>query len=275
MAEEVGRGLALNIDLTSPIRVETLIPSLPGYRDTAGYFNQFYAIADDARGADLEALMPAQEELRMATSYLYHNRLGEREAEERRNDPELRPYIQLCRQSAEHGLKLQRLQREGVIRNTAIHGDTKIDNFLFCRDTGKVRSLVDLDTIMPYTWLADWGDMVRSLCNVAGEKEADLSKVQVDREVYEAVARGFLTTSQEVTEAEVNMMTEAVQIIALELGVRFLTDYLRGDDYFMVDLDGGDVWDINKRRAMVQLTLYERLRDCDGWARDLIAQLRK
>ena len=66
----------------------------------------------------------------------------------------------------------------GRIRRLAIHGDTKLDNFLFSTRTGRVKALVDLDTIMPHTWLADWGDMVRSLVNVAGEKERDLSRVQ-------------------------------------------------------------------------------------------------
>ena len=87
----------------------------------------------------------------------------------------------------------------GRIRRLAIHGDTKLDNFLFSTRTGRVKALVDLDTIMPHTWLADWGDMVRSLVNVAGEKERDLSRVRVDMDVYRAVARGFLATAREVT----------------------------------------------------------------------------
>ncbi|MFN7367012.1 MAG: hypothetical protein ACK5P9_02845, partial [Armatimonadota bacterium] len=45
----------------------------------------------------------------------------------------------------------------------------------------------------------------------------------------------------------------------LELGLRFLTDYLRGDNYFMLGEE--DPADLNRVRAMVQLTLYERLRE--------------
>jgi hypothetical protein len=112
---------------------------------------------------------------------------------------------------------------------------------------------------MPHTWLADWGDMVRSLVNVAGEKERDLSRVQVDMDVYRAVARGFLSTAREVTPAEVELMADAPQIIALELGLRFLTDYLRGDSYFR--LGQADPPDLNRVRAMAQLTLFRRLRE--------------
>ena len=158
----------------------------------------------------------------------------------------------------------------GRIRRLAIHGDTKLDNFLFSTRTGRVKALVDLDTIMPHTWLADWGDMVRSLVNVAGEKERDLARVQVDMDIYRAVARGFLSAAREVTPAEVELMVDAVEIIALELGLRFLTDYLRGDSYFK--LGPADPPDLNRVRAMAQLTLFRRLRERADEARRFIAR---
>jgi N-acetylhexosamine 1-kinase len=139
----------------------------------------------------------------------------------------------------------------------AIHGDTKLDNFLFDSSSGKVKALVDLDTIMPHSWLADWGDMVRSLCNVAGEKERDLSRVQVDLEVFEALARGFLGTARSVKQKEIDLMVDAVMILSLELGVRFLADYIRGDNYFK--LVSTDQPDLNRVRGIVQLTLFNRL----------------
>jgi len=45
---------------------------------------------------------------------------------------------------------------------------------------------------MPHTWLVDWGDMVRSLANVAGEKERNTDRIQVDMSIYGALAKGFL-----------------------------------------------------------------------------------
>jgi Ser/Thr protein kinase RdoA (MazF antagonist) len=180
-------------------------------------------------------------------------------------DPDLERFIALARGEAEYGLTLARALAAGRVRTVAIHGDTKLENFLFCARTGQVKSLVDLDTIMPHTWLSDWGDMVRSLANVAGEKERDLRKVRVDLEIYAALARGFLSTAREVTREEVALMAEAVELIALELGVRFLTDYLRGDSYFRLTL--ADPPDLNKVRALVQLTLFENLRQYGSAAR--------
>jgi len=147
-----------------------------------------------------------------------------------------------------------------------IHGDTKLDNFLFSVSTGRVKALVDLDTLMPHTWLTDWGDMVRSLVNIAGEKETDLERIHIDLEVFKAMARGFLGSARRPAAQEVRLMADAAQIMALELGVRFLADYLRGDSYFR--LGPADPRDLNKTRALVQFCVFERLRrNAASWMR--------
>jgi N-acetylhexosamine 1-kinase len=99
--------------------------------------------------------------------------------------------------------------------------------------------------------------MVRSLVNVAGESEGDLEKIEVDLEVFKAAARGFLSSARDIAQREIELMVDAPQIMALELGVRFLADYLRGDSYFR--LGPGDPSDLNKTRALVQFRLFENL----------------
>jgi Ser/Thr protein kinase RdoA (MazF antagonist) len=196
--------------------------------------------------------------------------LSPQEARKRREDPALARFIRLAREEETFGTTLLREMDSGRIRRVAIHGDTKLDNFLFSASTGWVKALIDLDTILPHTWLADWGDMVRSLVNLAGERERDLDRVRVDMDIYAALARGFLSTAREVTAEEVDRMVDAVQIIALELGLRFLTDHLRGDSYFKVG--PADPPDLNKVRGMVQLTLFERLREVDAETRGLVRE---
>ena len=271
LAEETGRGLALNSDLVAEMPADNLVSSLPGYRDTAGYFAQFHSVlAGNWAAEDIEHLLPKDQDVRDATAALYLLAIDRDEARRRREDPEVAPFIEQIIADEEWAKGLQQAVAQGEVRRTAVHGDTKIENFLFCKYTGQVRSLVDLDTIMPYTWLADWGDMVRSLANVAGEKEPDGTKIQVDQDVYGAVTRGFLTTAQEATPAETAWMPEAVETIATELGVRFLTDYLRGDNYFL--LGPGDPPDLNKTRGLGQLTLARRLRELRPWAQETVRQ---
>lgn len=270
-AYEVGRGLAIYNDLTASIEAETVPTALPGYRNTQIYFDQLDTAMEGCR--ELEQVLtrlPVDEEVRQTTERHFLCACSEEARLRRLNDPELQPFIQTVLNNRDLALSIANARRDGTIRNTAIHGDTKIENFLFDAQTGRVMSLVDLDTVMPLTWLADWGDMVRSLVNVSGEKEVDLEKVQVDREVYRAVTEGFLSTAATATEEEIALMPQAVQIITLELGVRFLADYLRGDTYFK--LGPNDPADLNRTRAMVQIKLFERLVEHEPEANEILAE---
>jgi hypothetical protein len=273
VAQQAGSGLALYGSFTADMDVSGLEAPLPGYRDTRLYYNQLLSVLAGNRTADQAAeFLPDDDVIRESTAYHFLVHLSPDEARRRQKDPELQPFIRLAEAHEEYAMTLLREMDAGRIRRVAIHGDTKLDNFLFSTRTGKVKALVDLDTITPHTWLADWGDMVRSLVNVAGEKERDLRKIRVDMEIYEAVARGFLQSARNVVEHEVKRMVDAVQIITLELGIRFLADYLRGDSYFK--LGPADPLDLNKTRALVQLTLFQQLKEAEGQARDCVTRLR-
>ncbi len=269
VAEEAGRGMALYGDFTAGMDVSSIANPLPGYRDTALYYKQLRSVLDGNRTLeDAASLLPSDETVLHSTREHFLVALPEHEYRRRLEAPETRPYVELAQREEEFGMTLLNAMSEGRIRVVAIHGDTKLDNFLFSTRSGQAKALVDLDTIMPHTWLVDWGDMVRSLVNVAGEKERDLSKVRVDMEIYEALARGFLTTARKITPEEVSLMVEAVEVISLELGIRFLTDHLRGDTYFK--LSPADPRDLNRVRGLVQLKLFERLREKSDAARQCI-----
>ncbi|HSK08725.1 MAG TPA: phosphotransferase, partial [Vicinamibacterales bacterium] len=273
VASEAGRGLALYGDFTCRMPIDNLESPLPGYRDTAVYYDQLRSVLAGYRTTEQAGhLIPQDPALRHSTGEHFLVHLEEPEYRRRVDDRAVRPWIDLLQAEEPFGLTLLNGMVSGKIRRLAIHGDTKLDNFLFSTRTGRVKALVDLDTIMPHTWLADWGDMVRSLVNVAGEKERDLARVRVDLDVFRAVARGFLSTTREVTPAEMDLMVEAPQIIALELGLRFLTDYLRGDSYFK--LGPADPPDLNRVRAMAQLELFRKLRQSAEVARRFIDDLR-
>ncbi len=273
VAEQAGSGLALFGSLTADMDTSNLASPLPGYRDTRLYYNQLLSVlAGNRTLEEAERLLPTDPVVRQSTELHFLLHVPPGEYRRRMEDPALRRFIDLARSNEDYGMTMLREMGSGKIRRLAIHGDTKLDNFLFDTHTGNVKALVDLDTIMPHTWLVDWGDMLRSLVNVAGEKEHDLGNVQVDMDIFEAVARGFLRSARGLTPREVELMVDAVRIIALELGVRFLADYLRGDSYFK--LGAADPPDLNKIRAMVQLTLFERLGEKKDEARRCIDTLR-
>lgn len=145
------------------------------------------------------------------------------------------------------------LQRIGARRDLAghfdgadrpIHGDCKVDNLLFHAGRDDVAAVLDLDTVMMGHWAWDFGDLVRSAA-------ADSAAVNVER--FAAIARGYLGSGalarDAVTAADLVL---APRHVALMLGVRFLTDHLRGDRYFKVAARGD-----NLVRATRQLDLLE------------------
>jgi len=260
VAEQAGSGLALYGALTADMDPSGLERPLPGYRDTYLYYSQLRSVLAGARTPEqAQPYLPADPIVRESALHHFLVNLPEADRQARLSEPAVESCVRLLKRERRFATKLVDQLQKGTIRTVAIHGDTKLDNFLFSARTGKVKALVDLDTIMSHTWLSDWGDLVRSLVNVAGEKAPDPSLVRVDMTVFEAVARGFLRSSRGLPREEIGLMVDAPQIIALELGARFLADYLRGDTYFK--LGPRDPRSLNRTRAMVQLALFERLRE--------------
>lgn len=123
----------------------------------------------------------------------------------------------------------------GSIPWRVTHNDTKLENILIDSSSGNCLCLIDLDTVMPGSALYDFGDAIRAMANPAGEDEKDLSKVNFQLPVFEAYTAGFLqTTRQTLTPQEINLIPQAAWLITLEIGMRFLSDYLVGDTYFKV-----------------------------------------
>jgi hypothetical protein len=77
--------------------------------------------------------------------------------------------------------------------------------------------------------------MIRSGAASANENEKDLSKVYMDFEMYSAILHGFLEEADEfLTPLDKELLPLSAKIITLEIGTRFLTDYLVGDEYFKI-----------------------------------------
>ena len=95
--------------------------------------------------------------------------------------------------------------------------------------------VIDLDTVMPGISCYDFGDAIRFAGNTAEEDEIDLSRVTISMENYESFTRGFMGAMNGMfTKEENDNMAAAAIIDTLEIGCRFLEDYLRGDKYFKI-----------------------------------------
>lgn len=145
-----------------------------------------------------------------------------------------------------------KLQR-GELPLRVTHNDTKLNNILIDDATGKGICVIDLDTVMPGLSIFDFGDSIRFGANTAAEDEVDLSKVSLELDHFEAYVKGFLEgCNGSLTEAEVEMLPFGAKTMTLECGMRFLTDYLRGDTYFRIHREGQ-----NLDRCRTQIALVE------------------
>lgn len=194
---------------------ELRIP-LPGFHDTEARLAAFRAaVAEDARGR----LQGARELV---------------EAAERR--------APLAAALAGRGLPLR-----------PVHNDTKLANVLLDARSGEGLCVLDLDTVMPGFAAHDFGDLVRSAAFDGGEEDPearlDLDRLRALWEGYREGAGGSLSR------AEREASGLGAQVIAYELGLRFLTDHLEGDTYFRVARPGQNL--LRARAAFARLGALE------------------
>jgi len=221
-AYETGRGLGRFQALVADLPPERLHDTLPGFHHTPKYLTEFDEVVKmDQRGR----VSGVGAELRVVER--------------------MRPLAPL----------LTDLLDSGALPLRVVHNDPKVNNILIHRITRKAVCMIDLDTVKPGLVHFDFGDCARSAANPLGEDAEDPGKVSFDLSLFEALTKGYLgEASGFLTDRELAMLPVAVEVITFELGLRFLTDYLRGDTYFKIRYPSH-----NLHRARVQLKLLESL----------------
>ena len=133
------------------------------------------------------------------------------------------------------------------------HNDTKVNNVLMNKETLDYLAVIDLDTVMPGSMLFDYGDGIRSTACTCLEDEHDLTKVKIDLELFESYTRGYLSEISDcITQEELNLMAKSIEIITLELAIRFLNDYINGDTYFKVEYNKQNLYRTKAQLALVK-----------------------
>ncbi len=143
-----------------------------------------------------------------------------------------------------------KLGEAGKIPLRITHNDTKFNNILLDKND-KALCVIDLDTVMPGYIHYDFGDAIRTAANTASEDENDLSRVKLDIGLFKAYAEGYLSeTAKTLNDIEIEYLAFAPRLMTYIIGVRFLTDFIDGDNYFKIHHELH-----NLQRARVQLSL--------------------
>jgi hypothetical protein len=229
-AEDVGYALGRFHALTSDLDACLLHDTLPGFHIAPRYLARFDRVVANGVGASENA------ELRFALDFVNARR------------------------------SVFAVLEEAKLPLRVIHGDPKLNNVLFDAQSGRAASLIDLDTVKPGLVHYDLGDCLRSCCNRSGEAADDSAKVTFDLDVCRAILRTyFAETGAFLTDIERYYLYDAIRLLPLELGLRFLTDHLEGDRYFKVEQPGQ-----NLQRALVQFRLAESVEAQEEFIRNVI-----
>ena len=186
-------------ELLSDFPAETLYETIPEFHNTVDRYAQFKASLEID---PLDRLASVREEVDFV---LAHEELGS---------------------------TLQKMRESGELPLRVTHNDTKLNNVMLDRKTRKALCVLDLDTVMPGLSAHDFGDSIRFGAATAAEDEQDLSKMSLDLHMFEVYTRGFLESATKLTDKEVEMLPMGALIMSLEVGLRFLKDYIDGDLYF-------------------------------------------
>ncbi len=164
---------------------------------------------------------------------------------------------------------LQKALDSGEIMLRVMHGDPKVNNVMIDNFTGKGTAMIDLDTVGAGLIQYDFGDALRSICNIVGEEEMNLNKVIFDMDLFTAFVKGYMSQARDfLTEADKFYLYDAVRLITFELGLRFFQDYLAGNVYFKTRYH-----EQNLNRARVQFRLCESIESRERMIREVFKTL--
>jgi Ser/Thr protein kinase RdoA (MazF antagonist) len=230
----------------------------PGEAREAGFaLGHFHRLLSDLEPELLQDTLPG---FHIAPAYLARYREALAKADPRLIDADCAAFID--RQQVIAG-DLETAKRQGLLPLRIIHGDPKLNNFLFDRNRKAVIGLVDLDTVKPGLLHYDIGDCLRSCCH---RLENDV----FDLDIGEAILGSYLDEAGRFfTRSDYDYLYPAIRLLPFELGIRFYTDHLEGNRYFKAEYP-----EQNLQRAFGQFRLCASVIAQEPALRALVASLR-
>ena len=223
------RGLSEFHSFTSNIRSESLLKVIPNFHNTP--------LVSSLYTSKLHSFISSKKDLK---DYSY-----------------LLQLVEIVKKQEPNFFLLERSKSLSTISHGIIHGDPKINNFLFDFKTNKFVSLIDLDTLQEGLILYDIADCLRSCCNPLGEETDSIEEVEFSFDSYQQALLGYLSYRNKiVTKNDITLIPASIKIITYELALRFLIDYMNGNIYFNSTYENQ-----NLDRANIQLRLLASIND--------------
>jgi len=162
----------------------------------------------------------------------------------------------------------------GELPSRVTHNDTKISNILFDKQ-GNVLCVIDLDTVLNSICLNDYGDAIRSYANTGLEDDENLDNVQLDMKIFESYTKGYLSeTISFLNPAEIENIAFSAKYITFEQVLRFLMDYIDGDNYYKVKNESHNLTRTHAQYKLLK-SIEENYDDMRRIVNELAASLKK
>jgi len=229
--------------------------------EQAGFaLGHFHRLFSDLDPQTLHDTLPG---FHIAPGYLMHYKQVLRHLSKPIISPQIRYCADYIVQNQSIADELETAKQQGLLSLRVIHGDPKLNNFLFDKSSHTIISLIDLDTVKPGLVHYDIGDCLRSCCQTADPVEFDLTVCAAILKSYLAEAGAFFN------EHDYAYLYPAIRLIPFELGIRFFTDYLAGNRYFKVSEP-----EQNLQRALAQFQLCDSIQKQERALKQLIVQIK-
>ncbi|AAP99842.1 MULTISPECIES: phosphotransferase enzyme family protein [Prochlorococcus] len=155
------------------------------------------------------------------------------------------------------GLLLEEAKSKNILSFNIIHGDPKVNNFLFESTSNDVLAIIDLDTLQDGYLIYDISDCLRSSCNLLGEESKALNDIRFDLTSFKLSLSSYFNSGfNTLNKSDIYFLPYCIRVITYELGIRFLTDYLLGDNYFKTSYKQH-----NLTRSKVQFKLLNSIKE--------------
>ncbi len=193
-----------------------------------GHFQAMLADIPVELGETIKDFHNMEFRLQQLHEALEENRAG------RAEEPQVKAMVAQIEARAKEMCKAERMGREGTLPKRVCHCDTKVNNMMF-DEHDNVLCVIDLDTVMPNFIFSDYGDFLRTGANYVAEDHQDMATVGFNMGIFRAFTEGYLeSASSFLLPVEVENLPYAVALFPYMQCVRFLWDYLNGDEYWKV-----------------------------------------
>ncbi len=139
---------------------------------------------------------------------------------------------------------------------TVLHGDPKLDNFLF-DEKGTATGLIDLDLVRKGFLIWEMADALRSWTSLRKSKDV----YKLGTEIFRASVFSYKTHGLELTAEEWGLLPAATAAMTLNLARRYFQDFF-SQNYFIWDkAEYSSLAEQNLNRGTALLSLAEDLRE--------------